>query len=134
MNGCAGVLFLLNNEVLDLEIPEITLAQTVGNQLSKFAALESRQVVELGQDMYFKCGVGQVPDERARKTLACLLALKTEADAAIFVRPAGAELVQHVAVRFAALPMTTLCFLQSMQEAGELTARMINENVWSQAA
>lgn len=128
------MLFLLNQQVLDLDVPELTLRNRVPARAAELERLSPRAVMKLGQDMYFNLPDGARPDERASTVLACLIALKIEADAAVFVRPPRARSVDDVAIRFASLPITTLSFLESMQEAGQLTPRLINETVWEQAA
>lgn len=128
------MLFLLNDEVLDLGSPEMRLRELMGVRAPELERLGPRAVTSLGQDIYFNLPDGAKPDMKARTTLACLIAITIEADAAVFVKPARAVNPQQVAVRMATLPITTLSFLESMQEANMLTARLINQTVWEQAA
>lgn len=128
------MLFLLNEQVIDLDVPAQTLRERVGERADKLEKLTARAVMSLGQDMYFNLPNGKQPDEQARTVLACLVAMKIEADAALFVRPPNAQRPEDVAIRFATLPITTLSFLSMMQEVDMLTPRMINENVWEQAS
>lgn len=128
------MLFLLNEQVLDLGAPELRLRELMGARAAQMERLAPRAVTELGQDIYFNVPDGTAPDMKARTVLSCLIAMTIEADAAVFVKPPRAANPQQVAVRMATLPITTLSFLESMQEAGELTAKLINQTVWQQAA
>ncbi len=128
------MLFLLNEQVLDLGLPELTLRELVGARADKLGKLGPRAVMALGQDIYFNLPAGAQPDEKARTVLACLIAMTIEADAAVFVKAPRAVKPQQVAVRLATLPITTLSFLESMQAADMLSATLINQTVWEQAA
>lgn len=128
------LLFLLNEQVVDLDVPELRLRELVGQRADKLERLGPRGVMALGQEIYFNVPDGGQPDQKARTVLSCLIAITIEADAAVFVKPARATRPQHVAVRLATLPITTLSFLQSMQDAGMLTPRLINQTVWDQAS
>ena len=127
------MLFLLNEQMIDLDIPAMTLRERVGDRAGKLENMSPRAVMALGQEMYFNLPSGKAPDEQARMVLACLIAMRIEADAALFVRPPNARRPQDVAIRFATLPITTLSFLNMMQEVNMLTPRLINENVWERA-
>lgn len=128
------MLFLLNQQVLDLDVAETTLRSFAGGRAAELERMSPRAVMSLGQDIYFNLPAGAEPDDKAKKILACLIAMKIEADAAVFVRPQHARSAQDVAIRFASLPITTLSFLESMQDARMLTPKLINDSVWSQAA
>lgn len=127
------MLFLLNEQVVDLDVPELRLRELVGQRADKLERLGPRGVMALGQEIYFNLPDGVQPDEKARTVLSCLIAITIEADAAVFVKPPRATRPQHVAVRLATLQITTLSFLQSMQDAGMLTPRLINQTVWDRA-
>ena len=66
--------------------------------------------------------------------LAALLADKTEANAALFVRPASAQSAADVLVRLAEVPLPTLVYLNNFQKDDAVAPRLVNDAVWTQAA
>jgi hypothetical protein len=128
-----AVLFLLNEKVLDLGLPEVCLRTSAGADAPRLERLPASAVVLMGREMYFRAGPG-IPDGKARLILASLIALKSEADGALFVRGPEARRPQDVVARFVQLPITTMHYLESMQTAGSLTPAKINELVWRAAS
>lgn len=127
------MLFLLNDTILDLGPPKLRLESLVGDRARTLERMSAHEVVQLGRQMFFEAGPGNMPDERSCMTLASLIALKSEADAALFQAPAGAKSAKDVLYRFVSMPITTIHYLAALQEAGTLTRNEINELVWQAA-
>ncbi|MEZ5939517.1 MAG: hypothetical protein R3C52_15060 [Hyphomonadaceae bacterium] len=121
----------MNDRVLDIGIPEQKLVETVGvPAAAKQMRLTGAEVVNIGRELFFQLGRGIMPDAKAATALACLIAIKSEADGALFVVPPKARKPADVGCKFVAMPLTTLYYLNSLQAAGTLTPEDVNQAVW----
>ena len=127
------MLFLLNDTVLDLGLPNLRLESLVGADAQRLQQLSGQEVVDLARRAFFDVGAGNMPDQRTSLTLASLIALRSQADAALFQRPYGARSPKDVLYRFVSMPLTTIHYLAALQQAGTLTRAKINETVWEAA-
>lgn len=120
------MLFLLNDEVLDIGLPhEVLEARGLG------AGLSAGGVMAFGRQTAFATmGLDKAsPDER--RGLAAMIATVTDANCALFVVPANALGPGDVAAALARAPLQTLVRLDSHQTAGRLAAGLVNAHVWS---
>ncbi len=129
------MLFLINDRVLDIGDSATTAEQGI-NLLSDFSlhALRPRDAIEIGQAIYFSCEDGERPDDLPLKALAAVLAEKTEANCALFIKPPAARNHGDVLVRLADVPITTLAYLLQLQASKGCDARVVNDAVWRHAA
>lgn len=129
------MLFLLNDQVLDLGDPQTCLDGSIG-ALSRVRPerLTPARAALLGQAIYFGCPPGTRPTTGARLALASLLALRTDANAAVFVRPDGARTEADVQYRLALVDLPVLAHLFVLQVGGVLDPRLVNESVWMTAS
>jgi hypothetical protein len=126
------MLFLINETVLDLGAPGETLQRLAGDEaLRHLSGVKS--LAEAKASFFQAKGAGGLKDDEQMR-LACLLAITTEANAAVFVVPPGAVSPVQIASRLAKVGLTTLAWLDEMQKDGKLTPALINANVWAQAA
>ena len=125
------MLFLLNDTVLDLGVPADTLARVGGPPAFK-ARLGNG--VRAGQEAIFAAGAfGQSHVDVALR-VAAEIAVSSEANAALFVRPDRARNPAQVAVRLVSAPLTTLVAIQQRQVRVGPDPAYINERVWNLAA
>ncbi len=125
------MLFLLNDTVLDLGVPADTLVR-VGGPTAFRAKLGAG--VKAGQEAIFAAGsFSQVHGDVALR-VAAEIAVTSEANAALFVRPDRARNPAQVAVRLVSAPLTTLVVIQAHQVRVGPDPAFINENVWNLAA
>ena len=66
--------------------------------------------------------------------LAWLIASRSNANAILFIAPPKCKRPQEVGFRLATVSLTTLGSLKSQQDAGRLTAGIINTSVWQSVA
>ena len=66
--------------------------------------------------------------------LAWLIASRSSANAILFIGPPKCKRPQDVGFRLATVSLTTLGSLKSQQDAGRLTAGIINTSVWQSVA
>ena len=126
------MLFLLNDRVLDLGPPGETLQRLAGDDaLRRLSGPLS--LAQTKAAVFQAGGVDKLSDDE-RLRLVCLLAITTEANAAVFVVLPGAVSAAHVASRLARVGLTTLAWLDELERAGKLTPAHINANVWAHAA
>ena len=128
------MLFLINDQVFDIADPAAT-ADKQGHLLSPTPALLIKpvEVVEIGRELFFQAE-GERPRRDLLIALAALLADKTDANAALFVRPEKAKSRSDVMVRFVDAPITTLAYLQKLQKGDIAPASVVNNAVWFHAA
>ncbi|MBI1339507.1 hypothetical protein GC169_04745 [bacterium] len=129
------MLFLLNDEVLDLGDPPTRIAEA--RELirqSEALRMSRRETLDLAKTAYFKATVPGRPPLRLRMLISALIAVKFEADAALFVKPANARVSNDVLSRLATTPMTLLAHLYQMQRLGPLEPDYVNDAVWRHAA
>ncbi len=125
------MLFLLNDTVLDLGVPADTLAR-VGGPAASRARLGAG--VQSGQEAIFVAGsFSQTHVDLALK-VAAEIAVSSEANAALFVRPDRCRSPAQVAVRLVSAPLTTLVAIQQHQARVGADPAYINEHVWNLAA
>ncbi|MEM6627838.1 MAG: hypothetical protein AAF719_14170 [Pseudomonadota bacterium] len=127
------MLFLLNDSVLDIGAADLT-AEMNYKQISRIppARLRAHDVVALGQTLFFQWG-DERPDGGAAVTLSAMIASKTEANAALFVRPKNATGPADVQVRLADTPITTLSHLFVLQSGRPIAPKIVNDAVWMAA-
>ena len=124
------MLFLLNDRVLDISAE----TEAVRAEFGPRRPLPSLyQAVALGQQMMFLGGSFHDVHASAALRVAALIALASDANAALFVKLINARGPEDVAVRLASAPLTTLAWLEQHQHEGMLPAGMVNEHVWSLA-
>lgn len=128
------MLFLVNDQVFDIADPAAT-ADMHGHLLTPVPAAHLRpaEVVEIGRELFFQAN-GERPRADLLLALSALLADKTEANAALFVRPQGAQSRADVLVRFVDAPITTLAYLFKLQRGAAAPASLVNQAVWGCAA
>jgi hypothetical protein len=124
------MLFLLNDRVLDIANEVETLKH---ESAAGWRAPTLYQAVALGQRVIFAEGSFHHLHASVSLRLAAGIAMASEANAALFVRPANAVQFGQVAVRLAAAPLTTLARLEQYQRQGPLTTAAVNAYVWSLA-
>lgn len=125
------MLFLLNDRVLDVteEVERIRAELSVTRRApSLFKA------VSLGQQVIFAGHSFAEVHPSASDRVAALIAMASDANAALFVRPEAARGPEDVAVRLAAAPLTTLTRLEQYQREGAMTAALANAHVWRLAS
>lgn len=128
------MLFLLNDEVLDLGDPETCLIDTLGVIGLRHDRLTPLDAVEMGQELYFRLGRGKDPVRNVRLAIAAMVALKLEADAAMFIVPASARSYHEVKVRFTIASSELLSNMHAIQSAKGSLPKMMAESLWRQAA
>ena len=122
------MLFLLNQELIDLGDPVETLAACgVADALRQPSV---PKLVALGQDACFAAGGIANAHPGIRRTLAAMMALSGQVNCALFLCPPAARTARDVAVRLGQAPITTLAMLLSAQAEGRLNAALINHHVW----
>jgi hypothetical protein len=124
------VLFLLNDELLDLaediaRLEDVFRAERTVPTLFK--------AVTLGQQVIFAGGTFRSVHRSAVVRVATMIAMSSEANAALFVRPDGATDPRQVGVRLASAPLTTMARLADYQRERPLSPALINGHVWSLA-
>ena len=125
------MLFLLNDTVLDLGVPADTLMRVGGPPAIK-ARLGA--AVRVGQEAIFAAGgFAQIHVDMALR-VAAEIAVSSEANAALFVRPDRCRTPAQVAVRLVSAPLTTLVIIHARQARIGPDPVFINENVWNLAA
>lgn len=121
------MLFLLNQAVIDVGDPIDTL-QTLGVELKDQPNLT--RLVELGQDAAFAGRGIENAHEGIRRTLAAMFTLTGQVNCALFLCGERMRARGDVTFRLGLAPITTMAFLHAAQEAGQLTATLINQHVW----
>ena len=125
------MLFLLNDQVLNIGAE----AEAVRAEYGPRRRMPSLyQAVALGQQVMFAGGSFHEVHPSAALRVATLIALASEANAALFVRLINAAKPDDVAVRLASVPLTTLAWLEQHQPEGLLPPGMVNEHVWRLAS
>jgi hypothetical protein len=122
------VLFLLNDTVLDLGVSGDTFARTTG-RASSLARLD--RGVRAGQEALFAAGAFTSAHPDVAYAVAAEIALASEANAALFVRPPKAKGPQEVAVRLASAPLTALVHLLAHQNRFGPDPAYVNQQVWT---
>jgi hypothetical protein len=125
-----GVLFLLNDTVLDLGLPGATFARAGGGSP---AAARLGHGVRAGQEAIFAAGAFTRAHPDVAFAVAAEIALSSEANAALFVRPPRARGAHEVAVRLASAPLTTLARILAHQERAGADPVFVNHHVWNLA-
>ncbi len=125
------MLFLLNDEVLSIAEDIQRLEESFR---AERAAPSLFKAVTLGQQVIFAGGSFQNVHRTAVIRVAAMIAMTSEANAALFVRPDGATDPRQVGVRLAAAPLTTMARLAGFQRERPLTPAQVNAHVWSLAA
>ncbi|MEP7210351.1 MAG: hypothetical protein ABI740_05895 [Alphaproteobacteria bacterium] len=128
------MLFLLNDEVLDIGDPENTLVDTLGVIGVRHERLSARDVIEMAQQIYFRTGRGRDPTRNVRLAIASLCALKLEADAAMFIVPPDARTPDDVKFNSREAPLTMLAQMFAIQSAGGITPPLMKQTIWRSAA
>jgi hypothetical protein len=128
------MLFLLNDEVLDIGNPENTLVDTLGVIGVRHERLSPRDVIEMAQQIYFRTGRGRDPTRNVRLAIASLCALKLEADAAMFIVPPDAGAPEDVKFSSKEAPMTMLAPMYAIQSGGEIAPPQMKQAIWRSAA
>ena len=125
------MLFLLNDTVLDLGVAADTLARVGGPDVAR-ARLGA--AVKAGQEAIFAAGGFAVVHPDVALRIAAEIAVASEANAALFVRPERARSMAQVAVRLASAPLMTMVALQQRQERSGPDPAFVNAHVWNLAA
>lgn len=125
------MLFLLNDTVLDLGVPADTLVR-VGGPPAARARLGAG--VMAGQEAIFAAGDFRKGHIDVALRVAAEIAVSSEANAALFVRPERARHPSQVAVRLVSAPLTTLVAIQQNEARVGVDPVFINERVWNLAA
>ena len=127
--------FLMNDQVIEVGDPNKAL-QACRSLLTEVPLqnLRPQDAVALGQATFFSLPPRGRPDPMIAKALAALLNAKTEANAALFVKPVTAQSHSDVLVRLADIPLPTLAYLKAHQRGEALDPNLVNQSVWSSAA
>jgi hypothetical protein len=126
------MLFLLNETVLDLGVAAETLERAGGPSLLQARLMHG---VQSGQAALFAAGgTLQGVNENILLAIAAEIAITSEANAALFVRPDRATHPAHVAVRLASVPLVTLAAILQRQQSMGPDPAFINECVWRYAS
>lgn len=125
------MLILLNQEVIDVGDPLETLQALGVGDLTRQKSLA--KLIALGQDAAFANGGVEHADPGIRRTLAALFGLTGQANCALFLCPQGMRSARDVAARLGQAPITTMALLLNAQDAGKLSAALINNHVWQVA-
>lgn len=124
------MLFLLNEEILDIEDPwESARVLKLGAAPPVLA-----DVVGMGQMAAFGARGLENAHPEVRKMVASLLWSSGRVNCALLLCPAGAATAREVQVRLAYAPWTNMLTLWEEQLRGTLTPAMINGYVWRLAA
>lgn len=124
------MLFLLNDTVLDLGVAGETFARVGGGPP---ATARLGHGVRAGQEAMFAAGAFTRAHPDVAFAVAAEIALASEANAALFVRPAKVKGPQDVAVRLASAPLTTLARLLAHQNRFGPDPAYVNDQVWTLA-
>ena len=124
------MLFLLNDKVLDIAAEVETLQSEAA---AGWRPPTLYQAVTLGQQALFTAETFSAVHPSALMRLAAAIAMASDANAALFVRPYNAQDYRHVGVRLASAPLTTLSRLEQFQRQGPLTTGLVIALVWSLA-
>lgn len=124
------MLFLLNDTVLDLGLPGATFARVGGGPASQARLGHG---VRSGQEALFAAGAFTHAHPDVAFAVAAEIALASEANAALFVRPHRARKAEEVAVRLASAPLTTLARLLAHQTRVGPDPAFVNAEVWNLA-
>lgn len=124
------MLFLLNDTVLDLGLPGETFARAGGGPPT---SARLGHGVRAGQEALFAAGSFARAHPDVAFAVAAEIALSSEANAALFVRPHNARHSHEVAVRLASAPLTTLAFLMGHQTRYGADPGLANAQVWTLA-
>ncbi len=129
------MLFLLNDQVLDIGDPLTTIRECAG-QLTDvpYQKLRGSHAIGLGQALFYQCPPNQRPSQGALKALGALIVEYTEANAALFVRPINAKGPQDVQLRLAAVQLPVMANLFQSQKRQPLSPVLVNSSVWASAA
>ena len=122
------MLFLLNQELIDLGDPFETLQASGGGEVKALPSLG--KLVMLGQDAAFAGHGIEGAHLNIRRTLAAMLAMTGQVNCALFLCPPKARSPREVAVRLGMAPITTMAALALARDAGGLSAALINDQVW----
>ncbi len=129
------MLFLFNDVVFRLNDPADELA-AAGCPVSLSAA-EHLPAGHLGtllrEAAFARPGLAHETPEKAR-ALASVVKLRTGANAILLICPPDASSPDQVLLRFADLSMEVIATLDAHQTAGKLTAREVDQSVWSCSA
>jgi hypothetical protein len=125
------MLFLLNNQVLDIGAETDAIRAELEGRRRQPSLF---QAVSMGQQVIFAGGSFQAVHPTAALRVAALIALASEANAALFVSPAQVRGPDDVAVRLAAVPLTTLSWLAQHQHEEALAPGLVNQHVWNLAS
>ncbi len=123
------MLFLLNAQVLDLGAPGETLQRLAGDEALR--RLSGSKSLADAKAAVFQAGGAEKLKDDERLRLSCLLAITTQANAAVFIVLPGAKGPAHVASRLAKVGLTTLAWLDELQKDAKVTPAIINANVWA---
>ncbi|MFC7290908.1 hypothetical protein [Hirschia litorea] len=132
---CVLMLFLLNDQVLDVGDPRTTIREFSG-QLTDipYAKLRAPHAISLGQALFYHCPADRKPSAGALRALGALIFEFTEANAALFVRPLNAKGPQDVQLRLAEVQLPVIANLFQQQTRKPLSPVLVNDCVWSSAA
>lgn len=122
------MLFLLNDRVLDLGDPAETLLALGAGDPARLPG--TRAIIAMGQDAAFSTDSFATGHPNLWRGVACQIALAMQANCALFVAPPRARSAREVGVQFAFAPLTTLAFLESLQQGERLSPALVNAHVW----
>jgi hypothetical protein len=121
------MLFLLNDTVLELgDLASIRMRIAPGHASLK-------RGVKLGNELMFAAENIHAAHPEAALAVASEIAFYSEANCALFVRPAHAKHANEILYRLADAPITTLGFLLSRQNQHGPSVTLANRHVWTQA-
>jgi hypothetical protein len=128
------MLFLLNSRVHDIRDVDAALAKLPPSPNKRsWANARIADVLDFVRSAYLVAGDTGIVDEKAI-SLAALIAIKCDANAALIVVPEGVTRFEDVQLRLANVSLPILANLLQLQNARTLSARQINSQVWRAVA
>lgn len=119
------MLFLLNDTVLELgDLASMRARIAPGNS-------SLRRGVKLGKELAFAAENINAAHPDAALAIASEVAFHSDANCALFLRPAGAQRAEDVLHRLVEAPITTLGFLLGRQERNGPSVSLANRHVWT---
>ena len=131
VSACLGMLFLLNDVVLNLAGAKLSPKVTG----KRFKALPFNIVSKLGQELYAEDPLLHFDrPERARRLATLIIAKAPSINAALFVAPSYGCAPEEVAIRYANVDFEVMARLSTRQDEGQLDTVWTDRQVWRRLA
>jgi hypothetical protein len=124
------MLFLFNDRVLQIPSPQAIAGPLGANRSTALAA-----AIRAGREAIFAGGDASGINLDLLRVIAARIALNSDANAALFVRPERCKQPEQVGARLVEAPLTTLAYLLQRQAGRDrLDPILVNRQVWMVAA